>query len=131
MAHQYRVQYSKLVKTKLVLLQHGHALTGRYFHAAFVGLDLTRKNFQERGFAGTVGTNHAIAIALGKAEVHFIKQHTLAKGKGYIIYRNHSRRKLRRKSTIFHWLCTPSFVKKTWYFLPAVHRLANRLQGYR
>ena len=63
----------------MILLQDGHTLTRGNLNGALSWLDITAEKLQEGGFAGTVGTDYAIAVAWGKFNRYILKQDTLAK----------------------------------------------------
>ena len=66
-----------LIKGKMVLLQHGHALTGSNIYGTLGRLNITGKQLQKGGFTSTVGTNNAIAVSRSKLNGNVLKEHAL------------------------------------------------------
>ena len=77
-AHNHRVHDGVVIVFVLVLLQDGHADVGQNVNLAGGGFQLTGENAQKRGFAGAVGADDAVAVALGKLQIHMGKQRLAA-----------------------------------------------------
>src|SRR5690606_15926747 len=90
MSHQYGVQWAEFVKLEVVLFEYCHTLTRSDFQWSFAVNHLAGNNFQESRFAGAICTDDAVAIALCKLNIDFIKQYPGAKIKGEIFYADHN-----------------------------------------
>ena len=73
-AHDDRVHDGIGIVHRLILLEDGHSGLGVNIDVAGARLELTGEDLQERGFAGAVGADDAIAVAGGKLQVHLGKQ---------------------------------------------------------
>ncbi len=82
-AHNNGAEHLILVKGIVILLQYRHTLAWGNLNGAFGWLNIPAQELQESGFAGTVGTDNAIAVAWGKFNRYILKQDTLAKLQGY------------------------------------------------
>jgi hypothetical protein len=58
----------------MILLEEGETLTGSDKNVTLAGFQLTGKNFQKGGLAGTVGTDKTVAVAFRKFDVHIFKK---------------------------------------------------------
>ncbi|MNV25289.1 hypothetical protein D3C71_1163840 [compost metagenome] len=74
MAHNYRLKYRVFVVLEMVLLQNGHALARRNMHVAGVSLDFAGQNFQERRFAGAVGSDQTVAVPGSELYIYIFKK---------------------------------------------------------
>ena len=72
--HDDRVHDGIGIVHGLILLEDGHSGLGVDIDVAGARLELTGEDLQERGFAGAVGADDAIAVAGGKLQVHLGKQ---------------------------------------------------------
>ena len=90
-AHDDRIQNRIGVVHELVLLQGAHPLVRRDAHGAGRGLQFTAQDLQERGFAGAVRANDAIAVAGQELQVRAGKQLLSAEGQRNIAYCDHFR----------------------------------------
>ena len=77
-AHNHRVHDGVVIVLVLVLLQDGHTDVGQNVDLAGGGFQLTGENAQKRGFTGAVGADDAVAIALGKLQIHMGEQRLAA-----------------------------------------------------
>jgi len=57
----------------MVLLQDGETLSWCDDNIAVGSVELTGKNLQECGFAGTVGTDQTVAVSLCKFNIYIFK----------------------------------------------------------
>ena len=73
-AHDDRVHDGEVVVGVLVLLQHGEALGGVDGDGAVGGFQFPGENAQERGFAGAVGADDAVAVAGQELQVHVLEK---------------------------------------------------------
>lgn len=55
-----------------------------------VGSRLTGQNSQKCGLAGAVGSDQAVAVALGELDVHVLKQCLFPHPEGYVVCTNHN-----------------------------------------
>ena len=89
-AHNHRVQNRVLVVFKVVLLKKGETLSRRDGDLAAGRLQLTGQNSQKCGLAGAVGSDQAVAVALGELDVHILKQCLFPHPEGYVVCTNHN-----------------------------------------
>jgi hypothetical protein len=94
MAHEHGVEHGVIIELKLVLFQHGHALTGSYLHGSLIGLYFAAKDLEEGGFTSPVCAYYAVAVATDKTEAYFIEQYPFSIGKGYISNTDHGNKLL-------------------------------------
>ena len=78
-AHDDSAEHLILVIGIMVLLQDGHALPRRNVDGALGRLNITAQKLQESGFAGTIGTDDAVAIARRELDRYVLKEDALAK----------------------------------------------------
>ena len=76
-AAHHGVDDRALVKLEVVLAQHRQALARTERHAAHSGLELARQYLHQRGLAGAVGSDYAVAVATVKGQVHVLEQDAL------------------------------------------------------
>ena len=88
-AHDDGVHDGKLVVGVLVLLQNGDPLGGVDGDAAGGGIQVTGEDTQEGGFARTVGTDDAVAVAGQELQVHVLEQPLAAELHSQIADSNH------------------------------------------
>ena len=88
-AHDDRVHDGIGIVHRLILLEDGHSGLGVNIDAAGARLELTGEDLQERGFAGAVGADDAIAVAGEKLQVNVLEQPLTAKLHTEIAYCNH------------------------------------------
>src|SRR5690606_22969738 len=89
MAHHHRLNHGKLIERVVILLEHGHALARGEAHRSGGGVNFPGNDLQEGGFAGTVSTYDAVAVAGSEFEVDIFKEHTLTVAERKIGYINH------------------------------------------
>ncbi|MNI15021.1 hypothetical protein D3C73_683060 [compost metagenome] len=73
MPHDYRFQHRVFIILEMVLLQNCQPLTRSHVHFTGIGFNLSGQNLQERGFAGTVGPDQAVAVAGCEFYVYILK----------------------------------------------------------
>ena len=69
-AHDDRIHDRVGVVGVLILLEHRHAGFGEHRNFTGGGLQIPGENFEESGLARAVGADDAVAVALGKLQVH-------------------------------------------------------------
>src|SRR5690606_2358226 len=89
MAHHHRVNYSNFVKGIVILTKYSHTLSGFNRHVATGRINVAREDLQKSGFACTVCSDYAIAVAGGKLDIYLVKQHTFSELKRQIISSDH------------------------------------------
>ena len=73
----------------MVLLQDGETLSWCDDNIAVGSVELTGKNLQECGFAGTVGTDQTVAVSLCKFNIYIFKSCFLTDTQSHIVCTNH------------------------------------------
>ena len=81
---KYRVEHGLIVEFEVVLRENGQPLAGAEFHLALGGLELAADGFEQGRFAGTVGANDAVDVAVRKFHVHILVENALAELNGYV-----------------------------------------------
>ncbi len=74
MTLKHGVEHCAVVKLEVVLLQHAHTLAGALRHTARCGRELPAEHAHQRGLAGTIGTDYAIAVAGSELEIDVLKK---------------------------------------------------------
>ena len=77
MAENDGVKHGVLIKSELVLLEHGNALLWPLGDLTPVWLKSTCQNFQKGRFPGTICPNEAIAVAGGKFDIDVLENNPL------------------------------------------------------
>ena len=81
---QHGVEHRLVVEFEVVLRENGQPLAGTEFHLAFGGLEFAADGFEQGGFAGTVGTDDTIDVAVREFHVHILIEDALAELNGYV-----------------------------------------------
>ena len=81
---KHRVEHGLIVEFEVVLREHRQAFAGAEFHLALGGLELAADGFEQGGFAGTVGANDAVDVAVREFHVHILVENALAELNGYV-----------------------------------------------
>ena len=76
---EHGVQHGLIVKLKVVLRQDGKTLTRPQFHRSLCRFEFATDGFKEGGLTRTIGSNHAVNVAVGKLHVHVLVKHALTK----------------------------------------------------
>ena len=79
MALQHGVEHGLVVKLEVVLGEHGESLAGAQFHRSLCRFEFAADGFKEGGLTRTIGSNHAVNVAVGKLHVHVLVEHALTK----------------------------------------------------
>jgi Na+/proline symporter len=66
MTHQDCFEDFYFIKFEVILLQHGHSLTGSNVDRTGSGVHFSREDFQKSGFSRPVGTDHPVAVTRSK-----------------------------------------------------------------
>ena len=88
-SHDNCVEYHILVVFEVILLQDRQTLAIVHDNFAIRRFEFSRKDLQERRFAGSVCTDQTITVSLCKLYIYIFKQSPLSKPQGYIICTNH------------------------------------------
>ena len=88
-AHDDRLEHLVLVKLKVILLEHGHALARRDDDLAGGGLQIAGEHLEEGGLARTVGADDAVAVAGCELDVDVFEQRLAAVGQGHVLRCDH------------------------------------------
>jgi len=83
-AHEYGIENRVLIKSKLVLVEHGDPLFRPLADLAPVRLKLTGQDLQKGGFAGAVGAYQPVTVAGDKLDIDVLENHFLAIGESNI-----------------------------------------------
>ena len=75
-ALEHGVEHGAVVEFEVILLKHAHTLARAHRHCAVGRRQLVRKNPHQRGLAGTVGTDYAVAVARREFQVYVLKQNS-------------------------------------------------------
>ena len=75
---EHGIEHSLLVECEVILFEHAHARLGRDRHRTGRGVEVARQDAQEGGLACAVGADDAVAVALGKFQVHILEQRLAA-----------------------------------------------------
>ena len=89
-AHHDRAQHLILVERVVILLEDREALAWRDLHHAARRLELTGEQAQERGLAGAVRADDAVAVARRELEVDILIEDALAELEAQVVRGNHS-----------------------------------------
>ena len=88
-AHHDRAQHLILVERIVILLENREAFARRDLHHAARRLELAGEQAQERGLAGAVRADDAVAVARRELEVDILVEHTLAELEAQVVRSNH------------------------------------------
>ena len=83
-ALHHGIHHRELIELEVVLAQHRQAFARSQFHASLVRFQFSADGFQQSRFAGTIGTDDAIDVAVGELHVNVFVEHALAKLNGQI-----------------------------------------------
>ena len=106
----------------MVLLQNGHALTGRDDDLARGGLKVAGEHLEEGGLARAVRADDAVAVAGGELDVDVLEERLAAVGKRNILRCNHGDQVLLFTALLFQYASPLIISQKGSFFNPLSHK---------
>ncbi len=78
MAAHHGIKHRAFIKLEVVLTQYRESFAGAESDGALRGREFSGKDLHQRGFSGTIGSDHAIAVAMVESKVHILKENSLS-----------------------------------------------------